>query len=202
MQDFFHQQYQLPQSLALSPTYSAAHPFPIIDIRNLCLSSSSCGELGSVPKGWGLLHRGSFHRQLTKMELKTPRIFGSSTVLRIHIAQQKNWHHLPLPKGQKQQNIATTREFKLHRLNFKSTRHTTAPWQKFLDRDQEITSRNHRDKRGNSAGGDFFFRLSRVENKDQITHGITLCSTKCTKVQLRCAGVAPYIEKDLITLAL
>lgn len=147
------------------------------------------------------------------MELKNPRTFGSSTVLRIHIAQQKNWHHLPLPKGPLTTKhhtflvfIDTSRQqenFKLHSLNFKSTRHTTAPWQKFLDRDQEITSRNHRIFfQETQLVETVFFRLSRVVNKDQITHGITHCSTNYTNVQLRCAGVAPYIAKKLIPIAL
>ena len=94
----------------------------------------------------------------------------------------------PAKSGQKQQNTMfffTLRDNKRiqaeNSLNFKSTKHTTAPWQKFMHRDQEITSRNHRDKRGNSAGGNFFFRLSRVVNKDQLfeLHFVPQTTQKC-----------------------
>lgn len=108
--DLFHQQYQILQNLGFSPTYFAGHPFPLIDIRNLCLSSSSCGELGSVPKGLGFVSPRLVSPATWKngvQQRKNPRNVASSTILRIHIAQQKIWHHLPLPKGQKQQNNTT-----------------------------------------------------------------------------------------------
>lgn len=70
-------------------------------------------------------------------------------------------------------HFATTREFKLHSLNFKSTRHTTAPWQKFLDQLSNIGINEE-----TQLVGTFFSVIK--SSKQGSTIWITLRSTNYT----------------------